>query len=699
MAKQRVIAYFMDESERNAAEQVMTSAQVTDSFAIGEMDDAQVTELRKQGIIVNVEPSFVTPEEPPPPPSPGTAAFGFGLTASAQKAFDDAVPQPIDFYTVQLAGPLMEPWRQQLEEAGVRLLERQRTGGYKARLTAQQVATLNGLSFVESVKWIAPKQSAPTQVTQSVSLAPGAQPAAGLQMLTFDVRLHLPEDNPKIVQWLRDHNISIAGASGRKIRFFALENSQVLSDLALLPEVDVIAEYVKPVLYNDAARRILGVDSGQGNPSVCVQQDGNAQIVAVADTGIDDTHPDFAGRIVAKVARGRANDTSDPAGHGTHVAGSILGDGSASNGQYKGIAPKANLFFQSLLDANGDLGGLPLDLNDLFDEAYQGGARIHNNSWGANTPSLYTINSEEVDEFVRKNPDMLIVVAAGNAGTAANPRKATTGFVDWLSIGSPASCKNALTVGASRSDRTNGPLSATTWGQGWPAAFPQPPISNETISGDPNSLAAFSSRGPCDDRRIKPDVVAPGTEIASTKSSLAPIANFWGPVQINPQYAYDGGTSMATPLVSGCAALVRQYFVEQRQHQPSAALLKATLVNSTQWLTGADSTAPSPGKPNYHQGHGRIDMQMAIPNPCQPGLDLQFVDNWQDKTTFFTRTGERKRYQFVLPAGTPELRICMAYTDAPARALQNKMCIRDSLPRECWTASLHPRSSARITKN
>ena len=109
MAKQRVIAYFMHESERNAAEQVMTSAQVTDSFAIGEMDDAQVTELRKQGIIVNVEPSFVTPEEPPPPPSPGTAAFGFGLTASAQKAFDDAVPQPIDFYTVQLAGPLMEP--------------------------------------------------------------------------------------------------------------------------------------------------------------------------------------------------------------------------------------------------------------------------------------------------------------------------------------------------------------------------------------------------------------------------------------------------------------------------------------------------------------------------------------------------------------------------------------------------------------
>jgi hypothetical protein len=278
-----------------------------------------------------------------------------------------------------------------------------------------------------------------------------------------------------------------------------------------------------------------------------------------------------------------------------------------------------------------------------------------------------------VDEFVRNNPDMLIVIAAGNAGSGANPKKAALGFVDWLSIGSPASCKNALTVGASRSDRTNGPLSSTTWGQGWPSAFPQPPICNETVSGDPQCLAAFSSRGPCDDCRIKPDVVAPGTEIVSAKSSIAPISNFWGVVKINPKYAYDGGTSMATPLVSGCATLVRQYYVEERQHKPSAALLKATLVNSTQWLTGKDSDAKTVGKPNYHQGHGRVDMQMAIPNACKPGLQLQFVDDWQDKTKSFSRTGDRKRYQFVLPAGTPELRICMAYTDAPARALQNNL--------------------------
>lgn len=673
MAKRRVIAYFMHESERVSAEQAMTSANVTDSFAIGDMEDTQIAELKKQGIIVNAVSSPSAPDEAVARDSRRLAALGLSLTASAARAFDEATPAVEDFYNVQLKGPLMENWRQQLESAGVRLLERDQWGRYKARLTAQQVSAVSGLDFVESVKWITPGDSAPTQVTQSVPPTPGAAPATGLQMITFDVRLHLAEDNAKIVDWLRNRNVSISGASGRKIRFFAIENSPVLTDLALLPEVDVIAEYVKPELYNDCARRILGVAASQSNLTVCVGQDGKGQIVAVADTGIDDTHPDFAGRIVAKIGLGRANVTDDPKGHGTHVAGSVLGDGAASGGQYKGTAPKASLFFQSLLDSNGDLGGLPLDLNDLFTEAYQGGARIHNNSWGANTPSSYTINSEEVDEFVRNNPDMLIVIAAGNAGSGANPKKAAPGFVDWLSIGSPASCKNALTVGASRSDRTNGPLSSTTWGQGWPSAFPQPPICNETISGNPNSLAAFSSRGPCDDRRIKPDVVAPGTEIASAKSAIAPLANFWGPVKNNPKYAYDGGTSMATPLVSGCAALVRQYYVEDRQHKPSAALLKATLVNSTQWLTGADSTAPTAGRPNYHQGHGRIDMQMAIPNACKPSLQLQFVDDWQDKTKSFARTGDRKRYQFVLPAGTPELRICMAYTDAPARALQNNL--------------------------
>jgi subtilisin family serine protease len=430
---------------------------------------------------------------------------------------------------------------------------------------------------------------------------------------------------------------------------------------------------VEPQLYNDFARRLLGIDGPAASPAPpLLSQDGSGQIVAVADTGIDDQHPDFQGRIVGKVARGRAGDTSDPHGHGTHVSGSVLGDGTASGGQIRGVAPKAKLFFQSLLDASGKLGGLPVDLNELFQEAYDAGARIHNNSWGADLGSTYTMNSEEVDEFIHAHPDMLVVIAAGNAGIAVTPRKSAKGFVDWLSIGSPASCKNALTVGASRSNRSDGPLSTRTWGSGWPAKFPDPPISTQTVSGDDQGLAAFSSRGPCDDRRIKPDVVAPGTDIASTRSSLA--TKFWG-LHPNPQYAFDGGTSMATPLVAGCAALVRQYYTDTRHVAPSAALLKATLINSTVWLTGGDATAPSAGTPNYHQGHGRVNMQRAIPNPSQPGLALQFVDTWKTPGAALSSTGARRRYQLVLPAGVPELRLCLAYTDAPARGLQNNLSL------------------------
>jgi serine protease AprX len=681
MAKKRIIAYFMHESEQLAAAQLMPGAKITDSFAIGEIDENDENTLRREGLIIQ--------EEPLAPPSPiGSRSFSLETPAAASLLKDtwidtlqNATPSLVDYYVIRLRGPILEEWRQQLDATNVILLEWIPDRGYKARLRMDQVQIVKALDFVDTVTWIDPEQSALQIDSQALpATGPGEESQGGLRMLTFDVRLHRPEDLATVKDWLQTNHISIAGSSARKIRIYLLENSQLLAELASLPQVDMVAEYVTPQLWNDAARRLLSLDSApMSNPATYLTQDGKGQIVAIADTGIDDQHPDFQGRIVGKIARGRPNDTSDPVGHGTHVAGSVLGDGTASGGQIKGTAPGASLFFQSLLDATGRLGGLPIDLNDLFDEAYKAGARIHNNSWGAATPSSYTINSEEVDEFVRNHPDMLIVIAAGNAGTSANPKKAAIGFVDWLSVSSPASCKNALTVGASRSDRTDGPLSLKTWGSGWPASFPNPPIATENVSGDPNCLAAFSSRGPTDDRRIKPDLVAPGTDIASTKSSLAPIGNFWGAYPTtpagppNPRYAFDGGTSMAAPLVAGCAALVRQYYLEDRHHEPSAALLKATLINSTRWLSGNDSTAPSAGVPNYHQGHGRICMQMAIPNPSRRGFNLQFVDDWKNPNLAFVRTGQRRRFQLNLPAGSQELRICMAYTDVAARGLQNNV--------------------------
>jgi subtilisin family serine protease len=482
-----------------------------------------------------------------------------------------------------------------------------------------------------------------------------------------------------VKSWLAEKGVPIAGASARKVRIYVMEGSPVLGELASQVDVQSLQEFVPRKLFNDKARVLLGIDQGAGT----VPFDGAGEIIAVADTGLDSSHPDLpAGRIVSVIARGRPGDSSDPHGHGTHVTGSALGDGAASAGAFKGAAPGAKLVFQSLLDSNGELGGLPLDLIDLFEEAYLQGARIHNNSWGTETASTYTFESIEVDEYVHKRRDLLIVIAAGNEGQAANRINTPAGFVDWLSIGAPATAKNALTVGASRGDRTTGPYSQYLWGQAWASDFPDPPIANELISGNPQCMAAFSSRGPSDDRRIKPDVVAPGTDILSCKSSMAPVKNFWGPYLQNAHYAYDGGTSMATPLVSGCAALVRQYYRSEQDWSPSAALVRATLINGATKLTGNDSNASNQvgavPEANFDQGFGRVDVAQSIPSPVSPNLSLAFVDNWNDPARKFTQTGQRRRYRLKVRAGLP-LRVCLAYTEFPARALQNnlKLFIQD----------------------
>jgi subtilisin family serine protease len=675
MIRKRVIAYAMHEQEFAEISNRISNAEYTDSYVIGELSDEEIRELEANSIVV----------EPLAPPStartPGdvarelhrshTASTGRTMRTTAappaMPPFDPTQPNP---YLIRLAGPLLETWRERLQTESIQLLEYFPENSYSALLDLAQLQAARDLDFVDEVHAYGPEETDTTMVAAAAP-APGVPPVP----MTYDIRLHSADGRAAVVSWLNQQgDVTIEGETGRKIRITLPSDSPTLDDLPFLPEVADIQQYVAPKLANDRARLLIGADRQQPPGGALLPHTGAGQVIGIADSGLDTNHPDFQGRILASIARGRPNDASDIHGHGTHVAGSVLGDGAASNGAIRGTAPDAGLVFQSVMDAGGGLGGLPLDLSELFEEAYQHGARIHNNSWSADTESLYTFSSIEVDEFVFDRRDMLIVIAAGNEGNAAHPRHSTNGFTDWLSMGSPATAKNALTVGASRTDRTSGGFSARTYRDVWPREFPDPPIADEPVSGDTDAIAGFSGRGPCDDRRIKPDLVAPGTDILSTRAATAPTQNFWGVDPAHPSYAFMGGTSMAAPLVSGCAAVVRQYFTDDRGFVPSAALLKATLVNGTRWLGSPSAIADHDKAPNYHQGFGALDLRRTLPNNTAPGMELQFVDCWQSPGDQLSVTGGRARFHFSTD-GTGELRLCLAWTDPPGRGVQNALGI------------------------
>jgi serine protease AprX len=673
MVSRRVIVYAMHEDEVVAAHRALTNVTETESYVLGDIDEAAIAQLEAQGLIVEAIGSAErSSREALRPVLPQRGAFALGEEVGEAPEARPQEPASIELpaagvqtsWIVRVAGPLLEQTRDAIGRTGAQLVERIPDVGYLAKATPAEAQDLMAVPGVDDVTHGTGATLAPPMLA-AMDAQPGGEQA-------WDVVLADPDDRDRMVRWLEGEGARVVASGGQKVRFACPDTSTVPDRITELAPEAKVSPYIPPVLHNDISRVSLRV-TYPTDPRKDIPYRGKGQIVGIADTGIDETHPDFQGRIRA-VGLGTPGDPRDPVGHGTHVIGSILGNGEASGGRFRGVAPEATAFVQSLANANGALVGLPLELKDLFQEAYDAGARIHNDSWGARTAGEYTANSIEIDDFVWQHPDMLIVVSAGNDGTSATPVHARPGYVDWVSVGSPASSKNALTVGATRSGRSDGAFSNQTYGTVWPQSFPVPPISAELVSGDPEGIAAFSSRGPCLDERIKPDVVAPGTDILSTRAAGAPTRAFWGEYPADPRYAFMGGTSMATPLVTGCAALVREHFVKDRGVAPSAALLKATLIAGARWLSGTDACADFPHFPNFNQGFGMVDLASTIPNPAEPGLRLVFVDSWQDTAMQFTRTGQRFRFSVVTNGGLP-LRICLAYTDAPARSLQNDLSL------------------------
>ncbi|HEY3367600.1 MAG TPA: S8 family serine peptidase [Symbiobacteriaceae bacterium] len=538
---------------------------------------------------------------------------------TASKAATDAAGRGL--YVVQFTGPVHDAYKTALTRLGAELGDYLPENAFLVRMDGSLRAKVMNLGFVKGVAAYAPAY----KLDRGLAGLSG-QAESLVRISTFGSGTKGPVQALSTLG-LKPEAIGVgvltARVDGQRLR-------------SLLDSTDVV--YVEPVranaLLNDKAAGVMGVTKAWTSGL-----DGKGQVVAISDTGLDNgkndssLHPDFQGQVKQLTALGRPGDASDTMGHGTHVAGSILGTGAASKGQLKGMASGAKLVFQSVLDSKGGLGGIPDDLGTLFKQAYDAGARIHSNSWGvpaAQGGTTYDAQSAQVDKFMWEHPDYTILFAAGNDGDQNND-----GQTDYGTVSTPGTAKNAITVGASQNNRPD-----------------------KKMATDISAMATFSSRGPTGDGRVKPDVVAPGTWIASTRSSLADAKEFWGAFEGNDKYGYMGGTSMATPLTAGATTVLRQYFVDKLSITPKASLLKASLINGAAAMNTSLSWKDD--------GWGRVDI-----NNTLYGRPFKFVN--EEKAL---GTGEAQTYSYAVKSGQP-FKVTLVWTDYPATPAADKTLVND----------------------
>ncbi len=605
------------------------------------------------------------------------------------------------YYLVQFNGPVQQAWKDALTAEGAELLDYIPDFAFKVRMNPAQAARVDDLGSVAWVGLFQPAYKLSTAIdldTPNLLRVRIERGAAGGQ-----TRAAIAQSGAQVLS--RDGNLLLVAA-----------DSAQLQAIANVLDVAWIENYVLPEKHNEyAAGVILGANIANANGF-----DGSTQIAAVADTGLGGgtaatAHADIPSSRITSIynwpgsATGCFQTITDDgaidvdSGHGTHTAVSVLGDGGAG-GVGKGAAPAANLVFQATENwatikkycqrlggwpANGYfLTGLPDDLHSLYQQAYNDGARIHSNSWGSSLAGEYTIDSANTDDFIWDNPDMTITFSAGNEGVDAN----ANGVVDNDSIGSPATAKNVITVGASENDRadnwpcdtglgytshdayqpgeTCGSMGGTnllgTWGQRY--GFPTNPLKDDVTAGNQEQMASWSSRGPADDGRIKPDVVAPGTWILSGFSNLYqegygdPLNpqngiyqwDGWG-MPLNANYKYMGGTSMSNPIAAGAATVVRDFYQKTDSHEASAALVKATLINSAVDLLDENNDGANDNDfpiPNVHEGWGRVDLANATDGTHQ----------YVEERSGISTSGSASYQYSVATAGSP-FKVTLVWSD------------------------------------
>ncbi len=664
-----------------------------------EVDDAQVVQLSQAGFhmeeilggdMIKLRSLHFDPK---------SAA----LTVPAAMRAPVAAATAESYWIVQFIGPTQTAWCDAIVALGGQIGDYVPDNAFLVSMTPSVQAQVVALDFV---RWVGPYQPAfkisPVLMglrgkLTSATLSTAAISATGIKPATggnLKILLHTVGDEAAVSAEVVRLGGQVLRIDGTMMRV-TLNTTQITA-LAAHNGVRWIEPIVVNKLVNDVSAGIMGVQPVRNHHGL----DGEGQIVAVADTGLDTgvndatLHDDFEGRVSAIHSWAIPPDyhpwldntsfddgAADFDGHGTHVAGSVLGNGAASGGSIQGMAPAARLVFQAIeqyCDFKPSAGvpdgyylvGIPDNLNTLFQHSYNDGARILTNSWGGSQDvsgnpihGQYTSESRNIDEFMWNNRDALILFAAGNDGHDGN----SNGVIDADSLLVQATAKNCLTVGASENDRPAGSIPPPgydiPYGTGsWLDKFPVNPIRTDHVSDDPEGMAAFSSRGPTDDGRIKPDVVAPGTNILSVRSSVG--GEGWGLLPVGdarrPFYMFMGGTSMATPLTAGTAALVRQYLQNACLHtSPSGALIKALIIHGAQAMAGQYPNPEVGDVPNNDEGWGRVNLERSL-FPALPAK-LEFYDS----ATETLATGDVSSHPLKIVGNTVPLRATLVWTDFP----------------------------------
>lgn len=301
-----------------------------------------------------------------------------------------------------------------------------------------------------------------------------------------------------------------------------------LINLSSLADVRSIRMHSEITLRLNRATVITNIRAAPNAPTI-FGLTGDGQTIGISDSGIDTGDlntllPDIKGRITSI-----SKEWKDEDGHGTHVVGIAIGDGSISAAagpiQIKGAAPKAKVVFLARRDKDS--------VPNTLTKKYNAGAKILSNSWGSDDGPAYDDREFGLDKFLREHPDAIVLFAATND-------------FPTITLGTPDVSKNALIVGASENDiGLPAPVGGVPLGNNFFAASSErvplggiPDVFQSggligTIAGQANNendWSGFTGNGPTTDGRIKPDVVAPGTWILSLRSLVCePEDKSWPP--------------------------------------------------------------------------------------------------------------------------------------------------------------------------